>query len=132
MIYTASSYATRFWGQISYGAPCPGRRWDRWSFAREAPAACRAVVEAPWWERHGIELPNTIFKLRDIATLDEARQRDIIVPIWPYHAVDTTHYNVTYSPWRAGRRCLAHRLSRAAGLAVLLHVHARMEWKNMS
>jgi hypothetical protein len=30
------------------------------------------VVEEPWWVRHSIELPHTIFQLKDIASLDEA------------------------------------------------------------
>ena len=30
------------------------------------------VIEEPWWVRHNIQLPNTIYKLKDIASLDRA------------------------------------------------------------
>ena len=45
--------------------------WDRWSFSADAPERADVVIEAPWWERHGISLPHTIYQLQDIATLDE-------------------------------------------------------------
>ena len=45
--------------------------WDRWSFAANAPERADVVIEEPWWERHGISLPHTICRMRDIATLDE-------------------------------------------------------------
>ena len=50
--------------------PRPDDMWSRWSFAADAPAQANVVVEEPWWERHNIPLPNTIFKLQDIAAVD--------------------------------------------------------------
>jgi hypothetical protein len=51
--------------------PRPADMWDRWSFSADAPERADVVIEAPWWERHGISLPHTIYQLQDIATLDE-------------------------------------------------------------
>ena len=45
--------------------------WSRWNFAPGDAAEAADVVEEPsWWERAGMELPNTIVKLKDIATFD--------------------------------------------------------------
>lgn len=49
----------------------PANMWARWSFAAEA-RPCDAVVEPPWWERHGIDVQGCTRKLRDIASLDES------------------------------------------------------------
>ena len=48
-------------------APRPADIWGRWSFSADAPDAARVC-----WERHGITLPHTIYRLWDIATLDVA------------------------------------------------------------
>eukprot|EP01046_Picozoa_sp_COSAG06_P000561 COSAG06_NODE_16_length_34949_cov_31.500832_17_plen_49_part_00 len=37
----------------------------------------QVVVEEPWWERHNITLPRTIYKLKEIATLDEQAVRPL-------------------------------------------------------
>ena len=51
--------------------PRPGDMWDRWAFEQAPDAAPDIVVEESWWERHKIDLPNTIFKIKDIAKLDD-------------------------------------------------------------
>ena len=43
--------------------------WEEWSFS-DVKHFPDIVVEEPWWERHQIPVPKTIFKLKDIATLD--------------------------------------------------------------
>ena len=50
--------------------PRPDDIWERWSFAPEAPEVANAVVEPPWWERHHISPPHTIYKMQDIADLE--------------------------------------------------------------
>ena len=43
---------------------------DRWSFQfKEDAQEADVVIEAPWWERHNIPAPKTIYKLKEIATL---------------------------------------------------------------
>jgi hypothetical protein len=49
----------------------PADMWARWSFAAEA-RPCDAVVEAPWWERHSIDVQGCTRKLQDIALLDDS------------------------------------------------------------
>ena len=51
--------------------PRPGDMWDRWAFEQAPDAAPEIVVEESWWERHKIDPPNTIFKIKDIAKLDD-------------------------------------------------------------
>ena len=51
--------------------PRPGDMWDRWAFEQAPDAAPEIVVEESWWERHKIEPPATIFKIKDIAKLDD-------------------------------------------------------------
>lgn len=50
--------------------PRPPDMWSRWSFSAKAPTVANVVIEQPWWERHGISIPHTIYQLQDIATLD--------------------------------------------------------------
>ena len=50
--------------------PRPADMWSRWNFAPGDAAEPDVVEEPSWWERAGMELPNTIVKLKDIATFD--------------------------------------------------------------
>eukprot|EP01052_Picozoa_sp_SAG31_P022558 SAG31_NODE_1799_length_7241_cov_11.407029_3_plen_89_part_00 len=50
--------------------PRPTDMWSRWNFAKKAPSEATIAIEDPWWVRHNVKLPHTIFKLRDIADLD--------------------------------------------------------------
>ena len=51
--------------------PRPDGIWERWRFDFVAEGEEQVVEERPWWERHNITLPRTIYKLKEIATLDE-------------------------------------------------------------
>ena len=46
--------------------------WQRWRFAPTVNDKPELVDEDPWWVRHSVPVPNTVFKLKDIAALDEA------------------------------------------------------------
>ena len=50
--------------------PKPASMWERWAFSPTAKE-CNAVVEPPWWERHGIADPASCTRqLQEIAALD--------------------------------------------------------------
>jgi hypothetical protein len=52
--------------------PRPADMWQRWRFAPTVNDKPELVDEDPWWVRHSVPVPNTVFKLKDIAALDEA------------------------------------------------------------
>ena len=54
--------------------PRPDDMWQNWAFNPEEDEAPNIVDEQPWWERHGIKAPQTIYKLSDIASLHEDGQ----------------------------------------------------------
>jgi hypothetical protein len=51
--------------------PKPGDMWQNWAFNSNADEPPNIVDELPWWERHNIKAPQTIYKLCDIASLGE-------------------------------------------------------------
>ena len=51
--------------------PRPAGIWERWKFDWVAEGEEQVVEEQPWWERHNIKLPRTIYKLKEVATLDK-------------------------------------------------------------
>jgi hypothetical protein len=49
--------------------PRPKDMFENWRFNVDASEPPMIVDEAPWWKRHGLVPPQTIYKLKDIATL---------------------------------------------------------------
>ena len=49
----------------------PDDMWQNWSFYPDGDEAPEIVSEQPWWERHNVRPPQTIFKLKDVATLGD-------------------------------------------------------------
>eukprot|EP01045_Picozoa_sp_COSAG04_P003611 COSAG04_NODE_148_length_22826_cov_11.360026_6_plen_186_part_00 len=51
--------------------PRPDDMWQNWVFDPSPDTPPEIVVEEPWWERHNLRPPQTVFKLKDVATLGE-------------------------------------------------------------
>ena len=51
--------------------PRPDDMWQNWLFDPRDNTPPEIVVEEPWWERHNLRPPQTVFKLKDVATLGE-------------------------------------------------------------
>ena len=49
--------------------PRPDDMWQNWLFDPRDDTPPEIVVEEPWWERHNLRPPQTVFKLKDVATL---------------------------------------------------------------
>ncbi len=49
--------------------PRPENMWQNWLFDPRDDAPPEIVWEDPWWVRHNLRPPQTIFKLKDVATL---------------------------------------------------------------
>ena len=51
--------------------PRPDDMWQNWRFNRQANETSAIVWEEPWWDRHGLAPPQTILRLKDVATLGQ-------------------------------------------------------------
>ena len=55
----------------SVAVPRPDNIWQNWAFNTDRDETPNIVDEDPWWIRHDLRPPQTIFKLKDVATLGE-------------------------------------------------------------
>lgn len=93
--------------------PRPEGIWERWKFDWVAEGEEQVVEEQPWWERHNIKLPRTIYKLKEVATLDKeavSRPRPRCFHVAAYQA--SSAYIRLYS--------VSHRCISRAGCVALL------------
>ena len=51
--------------------PRPDEMWQNWAFSTDPDEPPNIVDEDPWWVRHNLKPPQTIFKLKDVATLGD-------------------------------------------------------------
>ena len=58
--------AAEFLGSVP--PPRPDNMWQNWRFEMESPCI---HDEASWWDRHQLKPPQTIFRLKDVASLGE-------------------------------------------------------------
>jgi hypothetical protein len=61
--------AAEYLGQPA--VPRPDDMWENWLFDPRDDAPPEITVEEPWWVRHNLRPPQTIFKLKDVATLGD-------------------------------------------------------------